>query len=70
MPVPQPAGVVELVDARDSKSRGDHTPCRFESGLRHQLMKNARQVAEKAFDGHFCVLVNLGKGICRLHHVQ
>lgn len=30
------AGVVELVDARDSKSRGAHTPCRFESGLRHQ----------------------------------
>ena len=31
------AGVVKLVDARDSKSRGASTPCRFDSDLRHQL---------------------------------
>ncbi len=30
------AGVVKLVDARDSKSRGASTPCRFDSDLRHQ----------------------------------
>ncbi len=30
------AGVAELVDARDSKSRGPQSPCRFDSGLRHQ----------------------------------
>ena len=29
------AGVVKLVDARDSKSRGASTPCRFDSDLRH-----------------------------------
>src|SRR5262245_49280400 len=29
------AGVAELVDARDLKSRGPKGPCRFESGLRH-----------------------------------
>src|SRR5215468_10643661 len=31
-----PAGVAELVDARDLKSRGPKGPCRFDSGLRHQ----------------------------------
>ena len=30
------AGVVKLADARDSKSRGVHSPCRFDSDLRHQ----------------------------------
>ena len=33
------AGVVKLVDARDSKSRGASTPCRFDSDLRHQKIK-------------------------------
>ena len=31
------AGVVKLADARDSKSRGVHAPCRFDSDLRHQI---------------------------------
>ena len=31
------AGVVKLVDALDSKSSGAHTPCRFDSGLRHEI---------------------------------
>ena len=31
-----PAGVVKLADARDSKSRGVHSPCGFDSHLRHQ----------------------------------
>lgn len=30
------AGVVKLADARDSKSRGVHAPCGFDSHLRHQ----------------------------------
>ncbi len=34
------AGVVKLVDARDSKSRGASTPCRFDSDLRHQFFAN------------------------------
>ena len=34
------AGVVKLVDARDSKSRGAQTPCRFDSDLRHQNFDN------------------------------
>ena len=29
------AGVVKLADARDSKSRGVHSPCGFDSHLRH-----------------------------------
>jgi hypothetical protein len=33
------AGVVKLVDARDSKSRGASTPCRFDSDLRHHHFK-------------------------------
>ena len=36
------AGVVKLVDARDSKSRGASTPCRFDSDLRHQLFQEIR----------------------------
>ena len=31
------AGVVKLADARDSKSRGVHSPCRFDSDLRHHI---------------------------------
>ncbi len=31
------AGVVELADTRDLKSLGAKTPCRFESGLRHNF---------------------------------
>ena len=31
------AGVAELVDARDLKSRGTNVPCRFDPGLRHQF---------------------------------
>ena len=38
----QAAGVVELVDAGDSKSPGESL-CRFESGLRHQLYINLNQ---------------------------
>ena len=33
---PQRAGVAKLADARDSKSRGVHPPCGFDSLLRHQ----------------------------------
>src|ERR1043166_6931046 len=33
---PLNAGVAKLVYATDSKSVGDHSPCRFESDLRHQ----------------------------------
>ena len=32
------AGVVELVDALDSKSSGAQTPCRFEPDRRHFLI--------------------------------
>ena len=32
----QHAGVAELADARDLKSRGTFLPYRFDSGLRHQ----------------------------------
>jgi hypothetical protein len=31
------AGVVKLADARDSKSRGVHSPCGFDSHLRHHF---------------------------------
>src|SRR5215217_9326933 len=34
-PVPQRAGVAELVDAPDSKSGGARAPCRFEPDLRY-----------------------------------
>jgi hypothetical protein len=30
------AGMAELADARDLKSLGDNTPCRFDPGYRHQ----------------------------------
>ena len=33
------AGVVKLADARDSKSRGVHPPCGFDSHLRHQVQQ-------------------------------
>jgi hypothetical protein len=36
MNAPLQAGVVKLADARDSKSRGVHSPCGFDSHLRHQ----------------------------------
>ena len=42
------AGVVKLVDARDSKSRGASTPCRFDSDLRHQY-SNGFNVFEERF---------------------
>ena len=31
------AGVAELADARDLKSRGTKIPCRFDPGFRHQF---------------------------------
>ncbi len=44
------AGVVKLADARDSKSRGVHSPCRFDSDLRHQpsLSMQAKVVRRSA----------------------
>ena len=38
---PSHAGVVKLADARDSKSRGVHSPCRFDSDLRHHLRSDS-----------------------------
>ncbi len=35
------AWVAELVDARDLKSLGVHTPCRFKSGPRHHIIKGS-----------------------------
>jgi hypothetical protein len=40
------AGVVKLVDARDSKSRGASTPCRFDSDLRHQFLLVHKEVGK------------------------
>ncbi len=36
--------MAELADATVSKTVGDHTPCRFEPGLRHQTQASARLV--------------------------
>ena len=41
------AGVVKLVDARDSKSRGASTPCRFDSDLRHHRTDKGFRLIEK-----------------------
>ena len=38
------AGVVKLVDAPDSKSGGAKTPCRFDSGLRHLMFIESRNL--------------------------
>ncbi len=35
-PFPIPARMAKLVDARDLKSLGGYTPCRFEPGSGHQ----------------------------------
>lgn len=40
------AEVVELADALDSKSSGAHTPCGFDSRLRHQLKNQGFQSFE------------------------
>ena len=47
------AGVVKLADARDSKSRGVHSPCRFDSDLRHQpsLSLHAQAVRRSLGEG-------------------
>ena len=36
----QKAGVAELADARDSKSRGIHFSCGFDPHLQHQTQRN------------------------------
>ena len=40
---PPCAGVVKLADARDSKSRGVYAPCRFDSDLRHQIIRRLQR---------------------------
>ena len=41
--LPEHAGVVELADTRDSKSRGINFPCGFKSHLRYLQQKDLRQ---------------------------
>ena len=43
------AGVVELADTRDSKSRGINFPCGFKSHLRYLLRKDLRQIDVSPF---------------------
>ena len=40
--------MVKLADARDSKSRGVHSPCRFDSDLRHQSNQSVTGIGQKA----------------------
>ncbi len=41
--------MVKLVDARDSKSRGAQTPCRFDSDLRHQIIIRKVPISMKKY---------------------
>jgi hypothetical protein len=47
------AGVVKLADARDSKSRGVHSPCGFDSHLRHQQSPKIRAYLTTDRSVHF-----------------
>jgi hypothetical protein len=38
---------VKLADARDSKSRGVHSPCRFDSDLRHHTSNHLQFVVTR-----------------------
>ena len=42
------AGVAELADARDLKSRGTQIPYRFDPGFRHQLYRGVEQLGSSS----------------------
>ena len=65
------AWVAELVDARDLKSLGASTPCRFKSGPRHQQKKGSLNSASLPKEAFLLVDLQLDKDVTpqRQHNI-